>query len=803
MPAVLKKENSSGKRDFFFFMIFFVFFLILFKNFFFTENIFFERDSTSLEIPTRLLCKMLLKQGNFALWTDAHGNGQPFLANPKNCVLYPTTFLYLILPFLLAYKLHYLLHVLGAWSGLYFFGKSWKFSSKTSFFVATTFISSGIFLSSFEFYNHIASLCWMFWILLFIKKETKNSFLRLIILSFLWAFLLLSGTPYVAVLTVIFGFFQSLLLRGRRKKMLFLFASPLILSLFIASAQLLPSAELLLRSDRESLEPSLWSLEPIQLLNLIFPSFLGDDRSPNNKDYWGSHLFDKSYPLYYSLYSGIGVVILFFFGIKRPWTKNQHLLLTWLFISLLLSAGKYFPLYAILKPFPPFSTIRYPVKYLMGSIFCMCMISGAGFENLFVIQKVKKKTASIPLTLSLGALLLYLFIKKKLISKLVEFFVIDSEDSAQKLSQSLEHGLLLSLLLSLLLLLFFILKKVRKQILWTFIALVILDLGLMNMNINPVTSFAFFKKPLFIEKQNAPLRIHREDYSPYNLRKEIQSGLRFSNYLRESIFPFTGLGINVHYLYNKDFYGLYSKEYNTISNYLRNCKNEDFLKILEDSLCDYYITHHPRAGLPAEKIKVEGYDVYFQKIQKKGKPSYLVYETINSKSLEETLKTFLKGDFTPEEKAIVRGNTPLLTKTSSKNSWSLEVVEEEQGKSKYSIQTSAEAVLVVRGNYFPGWKAKIDGKKTRIFPINLTSKGVIIPRGRHEVRLEYFPSSFLYGSLLSILSLVALTVSSLFLPKKVKSMNLSQKFSRLLSYKSFLLKSSSSLKFKRKYFPHT
>ena len=86
----------------------------------------------------------LLREGNFALWTDAYGNGQPFLANPKNAVFYPATLLYLILPLFTAFKLYYFIHVVLGWIGLYRLCKSHALSEMAAFLGASLFALSGM-----------------------------------------------------------------------------------------------------------------------------------------------------------------------------------------------------------------------------------------------------------------------------------------------------------------------------------------------------------------------------------------------------------------------------------------------------------------------------------------------------------------------------------------------------------------------------------------------------------------------------------------------------------------------------------
>ena len=86
MRSVLSDHRVPApdtKKDLLFFFLFILLFLLTFREFFFTGRVFFERDTTVVEIPARKLTVSLLREGNFALWTDAYGNGQPFLANPR------------------------------------------------------------------------------------------------------------------------------------------------------------------------------------------------------------------------------------------------------------------------------------------------------------------------------------------------------------------------------------------------------------------------------------------------------------------------------------------------------------------------------------------------------------------------------------------------------------------------------------------------------------------------------------------------------------------------------------------------
>ena len=139
-------KTSFNKTDCLYLLLFVALFLAIFHSFFFQSQTFYERDSTLLETPVRLNVIQLLKEGNFALWTDSHGQGQPFLANMKTAAFYPTTWLYLFLPFFVAFKIHYLIHPIIGWIGMYLLGKSYCFSQKASFLASSLFFFSGMYL---------------------------------------------------------------------------------------------------------------------------------------------------------------------------------------------------------------------------------------------------------------------------------------------------------------------------------------------------------------------------------------------------------------------------------------------------------------------------------------------------------------------------------------------------------------------------------------------------------------------------------------------------------------------------------
>ncbi len=65
-------------------------------------------------------------------------------------------------------------------------------------------------------------------------------------------------------------------------------------------------------------------------------------------------------------------------------------------------------------------------------------------------------------------------------------------------------------------------------------------------------------------------------------------------------------------------------------------------------------------------------------------------------------------------------------------------------------------MLFLSDNYYPGWKAYVDNKETKIYRANYTFRSIYLPSGNHSVAFKYNPLSFKIGSVVSLLSFIAI-----------------------------------------------
>ena len=88
------------------------------------------------------------------------------------------------------------------------------------------------------------------------------------------------------------------------------------------------------------------------------------------------------------------------------------------------------------------------------------------------------------------------------------------------------------------------------------------------------------------------------------------------------------------------------------------------------------------------------------------------------------------------------------------------------GPNEVTVVTRADSTnyLVLADQYYPGWRAFLDGVEVPIYPANYIVRAVAVPAGEHTVRFVYAPRALAVGGLLSGLSLV-LVVAALALPR--------------------------------------
>lgn len=69
----------------------------------------------------------------------------------------------------------------------------------------------------------------------------------------------------------------------------------------------------------------------------------------------------------------------------------------------------------------------------------------------------------------------------------------------------------------------------------------------------------------------------------------------------------------------------------------------------------------------------------------------------------------------------------------------MEMVDYQDDRVVIQISSTAPGLLVLNDNYYPAWRAFVDGKQTKIYLANFSFRAVPIPSGEHTVEFKYQP----------------------------------------------------------------
>ncbi len=95
----------------------------------------------------------------------------------------------------------------------------------------------------------------------------------------------------------------------------------------------------------------------------------------------------------------------------------------------------------------------------------------------------------------------------------------------------------------------------------------------------------------------------------------------------------------------------------------------------------------------------------------------------------------------------------------------VQLEEKDSGEIVLEAQASEDCILVTSQNYYPGWKATMDGQPTSIYPAWGALTALYMPAGTHEFLLVYQPQGLLWGVLASVFVMIA-ALTALFILRR-------------------------------------
>jgi len=347
------------------------------------------QDATLTHLPARAFIAEELRAGRIPFIHPGASLGQPLAGNPNFGLFFPDTLLAVALPLPVAFGLRFVVALLLAFVGARRWARAEGIGREAADIAALAFVLSGVFLSTWRFFNSGLALAIAPWVLAAARGQVWNCESRLesreadrgarrrvAELAVCGGLEILAGEPVIALLTFVLAIGRVALevvsgggatLRRFTPVALRLLGG-LTLAALIGAPQIAATAQILGDSSRERrpipfVTATGTSVHPIRMLEQVIPFPYGrpDLRGPDG--FAGHRFFDNHAPYLWTLHLGlVALGLLALHGAGRG--HHEWAFATVAVTAAVLSLGKYLPGAKALYPLLSLGgRIRFPVKW--------------------------------------------------------------------------------------------------------------------------------------------------------------------------------------------------------------------------------------------------------------------------------------------------------------------------------------------------------------------------------------------------------------------------------------------------------
>ncbi len=713
---------------------------------------FFERDLHLDWYPRIAALGRALREGAWPVWEPGLGFGQPLLADPSVQVLYPTTWLALVLPWGTAYTAFVLTHLFVAFLGTVRLAARFGAGRTGSWVAGLAFVLSGPVQSVLNLWHHFAGTAWMPWVLLATDAVARRPSVRATLaLAVTLALQVLAGSADVCAMTLALAIVVATtrMLARRRRANGAAFASclaALTLAAALSCALWWPAADVLSRSVRRELPQdvrSAWSLPAAGLARLVVA--LDPARVPFEPRRWTS-LYDRpSQPLLYSLYLGLPVLALALLALfDRARARCSTALVGVAVLAVAFAMGPHGVLYGPLAEFVPgMRVFRYPSKAMLPAALAIALLAGLGGRALAGAARGRLAVAFLVILGSAGSVL-----------------VMGRFDAASTWSPLV--GMAFALVLAL--------RGVRLTASLARVSLATLtavDLVAAHVDLNATAPAALLTTPPAVVAEalrddgrrvqvwdylrppgTAERMLGRADpYRPVTWPPSLDHRVVEFLAQRQVLIAATATFFGLETSFDFDNRGLYPRDLTDIAYFLVRTEGTPVhARLLQlGAVARVLALHDPGLdGLRLERMlpSLTGDTIRVFSVLEPRPRAWLVNRARVADGAA-AIGVLLDPTFDPREEAIVA--TPASFEPSSRVAGSVRWLGRRADRQQLETDSPRRALLVLADAYDPGWKASVDGAPVAVLRANLAFRAVPVPEGRHRVELVYRPGPVLGG----------------------------------------------------------
>lgn len=689
----------------------------------------FKANSSTPDVYSQFyLWKSLIAESfrnlQWPLWNPYSYSGYPLLANFHSGSLYPGNILMIVLGDINGWSALIIFGVIGSFTSMYLLLRQFKMTTLSALLGGISYAFSGFLISWSQFINAPQAMVWLPLMILCVDKFFENKkFVNLFWLPFLFFLFISAGhfqiTVYGSIILVLFVLWKTVL--GLNIKKIFIFIPVLLVTIGISAIQIIPTMEMAkngIRSGDHALEARNYGLSPVRnFINLFAPDFFGN---PVKANFWGFFNYHETI-----FYAGLLTTLAMIWALFL-WKKISAVTkFFWVIAVLALLFGFDTPLgrAVYLWKIPGLSTSdagRVAAVFALGGSIVLAGV-------MEIIEKSSKKITALMLTFGIvifGCLFMFADRSQELWGK----FATGSLSEEVRRMVALRNLAFPSGLFALVFASIVFLRKKKVLFISSLILILLFDLFRFGWKYTPFVPKLYMypdtPMTLFLKEKNSEgiFRIDRE-------KAEIMPNATWMAYRLMSPSGYDPMALRK-----------YASEFDNILNHIPNSNPSRYSEIEQ---------------YDAEALGK--FNVKYLLVVKRDKDRNISGENINSQiDLVKWKKVFESSSSAVLENTEYKERARIVDVEGRDSPGQATIEYYQSNKVVVNFINEGGEKLLLADTYYPGWKATIDGKPTKIGDEIKPFRTVDI-RGisKGEVVFEYKPDSFRIGLWISILSVFA------------------------------------------------
>jgi hypothetical protein len=744
-------------------------------------GVLFRRDIHLVWHPQVEAFVRAVAAGSWPVWDPGPSFGQPLLADPSAMVLYPLTWLNLVLRPWTYYTLFVAAHLLFSALGTRRLALRLGLSPAGSLVAAALWLGSGPFLSLQDLWHHFAGAAWMPWVLLAAAGalESPRAW-RALVWGAAMGAQILAGSADMCAMTglVALGLLAARLLRADtappdRRAALVSAAVAGCSALALSAALWMTALDVASRSDRAALPEAVrtfWSVHPLALFQTLFAGAWTN--LPIGASLRAA-LFEGREPFLASLYLGLPAAALVGAALAGGRRRGRAVFAAAGLVAILVALGKHAPFYdALVVLLPPLRILRYPSKAMVPAALAWAMLAGQGFDAWARRDQVRPRAwrwaVLAPLALLLAAATTDVLLLWQFPARVAAWVLAPgAADPARQLAPA-KAALAVSAGLAALAL---ALAAVRARSPHRAAAgaallavLAVADLLAAHRGLQPVAPRELYthRPPVVDALRALPMeRVYAYDYTrgealarlhrppdqlplarvPEGWSLEASLALAMQLHLA----PATAGRWALRTAYDIDYRGLYPHDLAQLTLLLRAVEDTPaHARLLRWGGVSHVVALHGFDGL---RPVAAWQGLFREPTQVFAVPEPLprTYAVGAARVADgvEAMRAVMDGALDPSREVLLAEGAPVAA--SPGFAGTSRVMTDAPDRVRLETTLSAPGFVVLLDGYAPGWRARLDGVPVRVARANLVFRAVAVPAGRHVIEYVYRPPWMLAG----------------------------------------------------------